>query len=172
MKVFIFRAVHTGRSAAVLTAIVVLFGVAAAHASISTKTMEALTSYPNGGPGLEAAITQILDEHTQHSQRTPPGWKARRVLSGKPHIVAREILGAAASASDEQMAAIGRALAAHARVLAQSDPGESRAIADVVRDAQNAALQKSFSPTPGGRMTGLDIPSSGDHGGFDAPSAN
>jgi len=163
MKVFIFRAVHTGRSAAVLTAIVVLFGVAAAHASIGTKTMEALASHPNGGSGLEAAISQILDEHTQHSQRTP---------SGKPHIVAREILAAAASASDDQMAAIGRALAERVRVLAQSDPDESRAIADVVRDAQNPVLQKIFSSSSGGRMTGLVIPSSGDHGGFDAPSAN
>ena len=155
MKFFIFRKAHIGWSGAVLTAIMVLFGVAAAHASITTKTVEALSSYPDGGLDLEAAITQILDEHAE-----------------QPHIVAREILAAAASASDEQMVSIGRALAAHARVLAQSDPGESRAIADVVRDAQNAALQKSFSPTPGGRMTGLDIPSSGDHGGFDAPSAN
>ena len=42
MKVFIFRAFHAGRSAAVLTAIAVLFGVAAAHASITTETLEAL----------------------------------------------------------------------------------------------------------------------------------
>ncbi len=163
MKVFIFRAFHAGRSAAVLTAIAVLFGVAAAHASITTETVEALTSHPNGGPGLEAAITQILDEHTQHSQRAP---------SGKPHIIAREILAAAASASDKQMVALGRALAARAWVLAQSDPGESRAIAAVVRDAQNQVLQKSFSATSGGRMADLVIPSSGDQIGFDAPSAN
>jgi len=148
MKVFIFRAVHTGRSAAVLTAIVVLFGVAAAHASVTTKTLEALTSYPDGGPGLEVAITEILDEHT-----------------GQPHIAAREILAAAASASDEQMVAIGEALAARAQMLAQSDLGESRAIEAVVRDSKNAVLQKIFLPTSRGRMRLLVIPSGGEQGG-------
>ena len=156
MRVFIFRAVHTCRSAAALTAIVVSFGVAAAHASVTTKTVEALTSYPDGGQGLEAAITEILDEY-----------------EGQPHIVAREILAATASATDEQMAAIGRALAARARVLAQSDLGDFRAIAAAVLDARNEVLQKIFWSASGGGMPDLAVPSGGgDEGGFDAPSPN
>ena len=155
MRVFIFRAVHTCRFAAALTAIVVLFGVAAAHASIATQTAEALTSHPDGGQGLEAAITGILDGY-----------------AGQPHIVAAEILAAAATASDEQMVAIGRAFAARARVLAQSDLREFRAIAAAVLDAQNEVLQKTFRSASGRWIPSLVVPAGGDGGGLDTPSPN
>lgn len=153
---FIFRAVHGCWSAVALAGVVVLFAVAAAHASVTTKTVEALSTYPDGGQGLEAAITLILDEY-----------------EGQSHIAAREILAATASASDEQMVAIGRALAARARVLAQSDLGEFRAVAVAVRQAQNEVLQKVFWSASGGGMSDLAVPAGGgDEGRFDSASPN
>ena len=140
-------------SAAALVGIAIFLGAASAHASIATKTTEALSSHPNGGNGLEAAITSILDSYRGH-----------------PGTIAKGILDAAASANDEQMIAIGRALAAHARALAKIDPAGDGAVKAAVIDVQNPALQKSFKSARGHRKPGLVIPSGNDGGGLDTTS--
>ena len=73
----------------VLIGIVVFFGGTAAHASIASRTSEALASHTDGGQGLEAAITEILDAYPRH-----------------PEFVTRQILAAAAGANDEQMSQV------------------------------------------------------------------
>ena len=115
------------RMAAMLAGIAVFFAVAAAHATIATKTADALANNPNGGPGLVQAIVGILEGY-----------------GGKTEIIARAILAGAAGANAEQFAAIGQALADHARALESTDPAAAKAIAAVVADAKSAQLRESF----------------------------
>ena len=151
----LYKAIHKYASVAVLIGVVTFFGVESAQASIATDTAEALASNPDGGHGLELAIADIFD-----------GYK------GKPLAIVREILRAAADASDEQMVAIGRALAAEARELAATDPAESRAVVAAALAAQHPALLRIFRPAGGPRPPDLFIPTGGDGGGFDTTSPN
>lgn len=140
-------------SAATLVGIVIFLGAASADVSIATKTAEALDSYPDGGHGLEVAIYEILDSYR-----------------GKSDAIAGGILKAAAAANEEQMVAIGRAMAAYARALAEIDPAGSGAVAAVVINVRNPALQRAFNSARGHRETGLDIPSGNNGGGLEKSS--
>ena len=115
------------RMVAVLAGIAVFFAVAAANATIASKTADALVNNPNGGPGLVRAIATVLGSYR-----------------GKPDIIARAVLAGAADANDEQIAAIGEALADYARALESTDPEGAKRVAAVVADAKSAQLQKSF----------------------------
>ena len=126
---------------------------ASAPASIGTKTAEALDSYPDGGHGLEVAIYEILDSYR-----------------GKSDAIAGGILKAAAAANEEQMVAIGRAMAAYARALAEIDPAGSGSVAAAVINVRNPALQRAFNSARGRREPGLDIPSGNNGGGLDKVS--
>ena len=126
---------------------------ASAPASIATKTAEALDSYPDGGHGLEVAIYEILDSYR-----------------GKPDAIARGFLKAAAAANEEQMVAIGRAMAAYARALAEIDPAGSGSVAAAVINVRNPALQRAFKSARGRRQPGLDIPSGNNGGGLEKRS--
>ena len=128
-------------------------GAASAPASIATKTAEALDSYPDGGHGLEVAIYEILDSYR-----------------GKPDAIARGFLKAAAAANEEQMVAIGRAMAAYARALAEIDPAGSGSVAAAVINVRNPALQRAFKSARGRRQPGLDIPSGNNGGGLEKRS--
>ncbi len=141
------------RMVAVLAGIAVFFAVAAAHATIATKTADALANNPNGGPGLVRTIASILGSYR-----------------GKPDIIARAVLAGAAGANDEQLAAIGEALADYARALESTDPEGAKRVAAVVADAQSAQLEKSFQTargtTPDRKKTrGLVVPAGGGSGG-------
>ncbi len=150
------------RMAAMLAGIAMFFAVAAAHATIATKTADALANNPNGGPGLVQAIADIFDTYR-----------------GKPEIIARVILHAAEGASDEQMAALGQALGDRARALKSTDPAAAQALEALVAAAQIPALQESFDIAlvrgePGAPSVGLGVPSGGgaSGGGLDVTSAN
>ena len=140
-------------SAAALVGIVIFLGAASAHASIATKTAEALDSHPDGGHGLEVAIADILD-----------GYR------GEPGTIARGVLKATAAANEKQMVAIGRAMAAYARALAEIDPAGSGAVAAAVINVRNPALQRTFNSARGRREPGLVIPSGNKRGGLDTTS--
>ena len=141
------------RMAAMLAGIAVFFAVAAAHATIATKTADALANHPNGGPGLVAAIVGILEGY-----------------GGKTEIIARAILAGAAGANAAQFAAIGEALADHARALESTDPAAAKAIAAVVADAKSAQLRESFKTaskpvSDGKKAHSLEVPAGGGSGG-------
>ena len=141
------------RMAAVLAGIAVFFAVAAAHATIASRTADALANNPNGGPALVQAIADIIGSYR-----------------GKPEIIARAILAGAARASNEQFKAIGQALADRARALESTDPAAAKGIAAVVADAKSAQLQESFqsarTPPVPRRVPGrLVVPAGGGAGG-------
>ena len=141
------------RMAAVLASIAVFFAVAAAHATIASKTADALANNPNGGPGLVQAIVGILEGY-----------------GGKTEIIARAILAGAAGANAAQFAAIGQALADHARALESTDPAAAKAIAAVVADAKSAQLRESFKTARKAaddrkRAHRLKVPAGGGAGG-------
>jgi len=149
------RTLHRGASAAALAGIVIFLGAAAAHASVVSETLKAVANHPDGGHGLELAITRIL---------TNDAW-------GKPpHVIAQDILTGTRAANDEQMAAIAKALAAQARALAETNPTESRAIAAAVLNARNPVLRSIFNSARGRREPGLVIPSGNGGGRLDTTS--
>ena len=113
--------------AAVLVGIAMFFAVSPAHATIASRTTDALESNPAGGEGLVQAVSDILEGY-----------------GGRPEIIARAILAASAGANNEQMAAIGRAMAAHADALVSSNPDAAAALAAVVADAKSAQLKTAF----------------------------
>jgi hypothetical protein len=151
--------------AGVLAGIAMFFAVSTAHATIASRTADALAANPNGGAGLVLAIADIFFEEG---------------YDGKPEIIARAILAASEGATTEQMAALGRAMAAHADALAPSDPNAAAAIEAVVADAKSAQLKTSFyASRTGGKgkppPVGLGVPAGGGAGGrghLDVPSAN
>jgi hypothetical protein len=116
-----------------------------------------LATHPQGGYGLEAAILGILEAGSEGMA---------------PHEVAQKVLAAATNANDEQMEAIGRALAARARALAEKDLPQSRAIGAEVIRVRNPALKRSFSSALGTRVPGIVVPAGTDGGGLDNPSPN
>jgi hypothetical protein len=140
-------------SAAALVGIAIFLSAASAHASIATQTTDALDSHPIGGSGLEAAITSILESYRGH-----------------PGTIAKGVLDAVTAANEEQMIAIGRAMAAYARALAKIDPAGDGAVKAAVIDTRNPVLQKSFKSARGHRKPGLAIPSGNDGGGLDTTS--
>ena len=159
-----FGITHFGiRLAAALVGIAMFFAVSTAHATIATRTADALESNPNGGAGLVQAIADILEGY-----------------GGRPEIIARAILASSAGATNEQMAAIGRAMAVHADALASSDPDAAAAIAAVVADAKSAQLKTAFQAArTGGKAkapsVGMGVPAGGGGGGgggLDVTSAN
>ncbi len=149
------------RLAAVLIGIAMLFAVSTAHATIASRTAAALESNPNGGVGLEQAVADILEGY-----------------GGKPDIIARAILAASAGATNEQMEAIGRAMAAHADALTSSNPDAAAALAAVVADAKSAQLETAFlAARAGGKAkapaVGLGVPAGGGaRGSLDVQSGN
>ena len=70
------------------------------------------------------------------------------------------------------MAAIGRALAAHAKSLAEADFPASRAIWAEVARTRHPALKSSFSSALGTRVRGLEVPAGSGGGGLDTVSPN
>ncbi len=151
------------RLAAVLVGIAMLFAVSTAHATIASRTADALESNPDGGAGLVQAVADILEGY-----------------GGRPEIIARAILAASAGANNEQMAAIGRAMAAHADALTSSNPDAAAALAAVVADAKSAQLKTAFQAarTEGkakAPAVGLGVPAGGGgggSGGLDVESGN
>ena len=141
--------------AAVLIGLVTLGGVRVTHASIATDMAEALASNPDGGAGLELAVADIFDSY-----------------QGLPHLIVTELLRAAAGASDEQMVAIGIAIAAEARELAATDPAESRAVVAAVLAARNPQLLTTFNLASGGKAPNLIVPTGSGGGGLDTTSPN
>ncbi len=147
--------------AAVLVGIAMFFAVSTAHATIASRTADALESNPSGGEGLVQAVADILEGY-----------------GGKPEIIARAILAASAGATNEQMAAIGRAMAARADALASSDPDAAAALAAVVADAQSAQLKTAFQAAHAGGKAkapaaGLGVPAGGGaRASLDVESAN
>ena len=148
------KAVQKCAFAAVLIGVVTHVGVVPAQASIATDTAAALADHPDGGPDLELAIADILGGH-----------------QGQPRLIVREILRATVSATDEQMVAIGKALAAEARALAETDPDESRAVVAAVLATQNSQLVRNFEAAGGYRPPPLFVPV-GDGGHLDTSSPN
>lgn len=142
--------------AAVLIGLVTLVDARVTHAWITTDTSEALVNNPDGGEGLELAIADILDAYR-----------------GQPHIIVGEILKAAAAASDEQMVAIGKALAAKAHELAGTDLSESRAVAAAVFATRNPKLLTPFKAAgglPEPNPSNLPVPTGGNKGGLQKTS--
>ncbi len=151
------------RLAAVLVGIAMLFAVSTASATIASRTADALENNSNGGEGLVQAVADILEGY-----------------GGKPEIIARAILAASAGATNEQMAAIGRAMAAHADALVSSNPEAAAALAAVVADAKSAQLKTAFQAARAGGKAkapsvGLGVPAGGGGGGsgsLDVESGN
>ena len=154
------RVIEANRQAALgaaLLAVLTLAGASAptdAQASVASDTLAALSRHPEGGYGLETDILAILD-----------GAKA-------PGAIAAEILSAARSANDAQMAAIGRALARKVRELAERFPAESRAISTAVLRTQQPTLQQSFNSSLGSRVPGVAVPTGPGGGWLDTTSPN
>ena len=158
------RRTHPRKLAALMT--VTLLVTAAwsteVRASVASDTAAALATHPHGGPDLEAAILAILDSEAE-------GKAPQRIAEEVLTVVVREILSAKGGANEQQLVAIGRALATKARALAEADPAASRAISAAVTRVRVPALARSFNAGLGQRLPDLIVPS-GAKGGLDTVS--